>query len=117
MFLDISFIGAASYRKEGYSKMYSTYCKHRRQSICLENSKASAFFNEELDHNHNVINAEILNVTLPQFIDSASEEHSLGWYKNRLVRNVKLRKDRDRKSSIFQKYNRYKSSGLNKVSV
>ena len=40
MFLDISFIGAASYRKDGYAKIYNSLRKHRRRSICVEDSSA-----------------------------------------------------------------------------
>lgn len=41
MFLDISFIGAANYRKDGYAKIYNSLRKHRRRSICVEDSNAS----------------------------------------------------------------------------
>lgn len=40
MFLDISFIGAASYRKDGYARIYKSLRKHRRRSICVEDSSA-----------------------------------------------------------------------------
>ena len=118
MFLDISFIGAASYRKEGYSKVYKALRRQRRQSICIEDSKANQILDEKYDSNQNYITLDNLNVTLPHyFVESDLQGDFDGHSKSRLSKNVKHKKEKDRKSSIFEKYNRYKATSMKKVSV
>lgn len=115
MFLDISFIGGASYRKDGYSKIYNTLRRHKHQSICIEDSKANELLGGRYDCNQNCSMVDNLNVTLPQYLtQSETHGHFEGHCRSRLTKYARNKKDW--KSSIFEKYNKYKAANLNKVS-
>ena len=71
MFLDISFLGAASYRKEGYARIYSKLKKERRRkSVCLDEQFYCSAYNKYDSHHLYEKSQAKLDVTLRYYVNS-----------------------------------------------
>lgn len=95
MFLDISFIGGAGYRVDGYSKIYSSWRKQRRRSICIEEDNSHHFAEYKLSENYHCDennnrkrNVDNLNVSLPYFSSDRKSENLNRKYKKSLSRSM-----------------------------
>lgn len=86
MFLDISFLGAAAYRKEGYARIYSTLRKERsRKSVCVD-EPLHYVYHDKYGHHHQYYdkNQAKLDITLRyyHYINSTSHDVSREARKN-----------------------------------
>ena len=92
MLLDISFIGAASYRNEGYARIYNSIRKHRRRSICVEDSNANNLLKEHDQDRLNKINKQALglNSSLRYYKHERKTESNSGRYRQQYSRRAEI---------------------------
>jgi len=126
MFLDISFIGAANYRKDGYSKIYKSLRKHRKQGgYDLDSTFTVDMEHREIyDLNHNSIHGSNLNLTLPHLSGDVSDRYAslkkaIRWNMKAYKRKVGLTEKQLHENRMYEKHNPKKCSFsvLNKVSL
>ena len=116
MFLDVSFIGAASYRKEGYRKIYKSLRKYHRRSVCLEDS---ACLLAEQYCNRNVTIGSIsdgLNACLQYHGYERRIESNYGKYQDRYKRNLNVLQNNDAEMRLYYK-NYAKRNLFNRVCI
>ena len=117
MFLDISFLGAAGYRKDGYARIYSALRKERqRKSVCLDEPIHFVDSNKYGRHHPKYEKSRAkLNVTLRYYMDSHELlNETRKSYHNKL--NESFRKTNIQKHYEKQ-YARKHASLFNKVSI
>ncbi|WAR21811.1 RGS-like protein [Mya arenaria] len=87
MFLDISFIGAASYRKDGYSKIYKKLQKQKRRSECLQ--EAIPENGDILDINQNCLDNAMMNMSLPHFSEELWEKSAQAKKDHKNIKSIR----------------------------
>ena len=117
MFLDISFLGAATYRKDGYARIYSALKKERqRKSICLDET-IHCMGNNKYGHQHPKYekNRARLDVTLRYYMDSHELlNETRKSYQNKFNESFKMTNIQRHYEKHYAKKN---ASFLNKVSI
>ena len=118
MFLDISFLGAAAYRKEGYEKIYSTLRKERgRKSVCVDEPLFYMSHDKLGQHPHHYDKSQAkLDITFRYYVnnkDSSREARKSSH--NRLNESFKL--TNIQKHYIKHYTRRHATGQANRVSV
>ena len=100
MFLDISFLGAAAYRKDGYARIYSKLRKERsRKSVCVDEPLYISHDKYAQQHHYDKNQAK-LDITFRYYVNNKDNS---GYYGNHREGSREARKhSHDRLNESFK---------------